>query len=139
MSSYIRYTRITSHAQSLAREMEGMQFSSYAGSGGSWTPNVDVFRCRDRFEILVELAGVRRESVELSVSPRQILIQGSRERMASKADSECCQMLAMEITAGPFQRRITLPMDVDPERVTARQTRGLLRIRLPLANPQEDS
>lgn len=139
MPTRIRYTRITSHAQSLAREMEKLQFSSYAGSGGAWTPNVDVFRCRDRFEILVELAGVGRESVELSVSPRAILIEGARTRLASRADSERCEILAMEIQSGPFRRQINFPRPVDPERVSASQNKGLLRIRLPLANPEPPS
>ena len=87
----------------------------------------------------MELAGVSRESIELSVSPHTLLIEGTRMRLASRADSECCQILAMEIPAGLFRRQINFPQSVDPERVSARQNTGLMRIRLPLAQTDPSS
>lgn len=138
MARRIRFTRIITDTQQIADEIGKLQFSGYHGANAEWAPAVDVYRYADRYEVLAELAGIRREEIELTVQPRQLTIEGRRRRRLpdcpeGEAESDCRQTIAMEIATGRFERRIQLPEAVDPEKVSARQEDGLLRISLPLA------
>jgi len=142
MPKRIRTTRIVLHTQSLAREIDRMQFSDYLGDPSAWTPNVDAFRYGDRIELRVELADVRRDDIELAVQPRRLILQGVRRKpdtCAGAGDAACRRILAMEIPCGVFRREVRLPVDVDPERVTARQDNGILCIILPFAPPETEA
>src|SRR6266446_1336093 len=104
------------------------QFAPHA-----WEPAINAYRCEKCVRICVDLAGVERSMIELTVEPRRILIRGSRE-LPEPANTEdrTVQLLAMEIDYGPFERDIVLPADVEIDKATAEQRNGLLWISLPL-------
>jgi HSP20 family protein len=79
---------------------------------------------------VVELAGIDPGSVEVAVTERTVVISGERRR----PDLACrVSYRQMEIEYGPFQRRISLAEDVDPEAAEAAYGNGLLTVVLPLA------
>ncbi|MGB9590356.1 MAG: Hsp20/alpha crystallin family protein, partial [Candidatus Hydrothermia bacterium] len=43
----------------------------------------------------------------------------------------------MEITLGPFERRIIINAEIDPEGITSTYTEGMLTIRIPKVKPRE--
>jgi len=43
----------------------------------------------------------------------------------------------MEITLGPFERRIIINAEVDPEGIRSTYTDGMLTIRIPKVKPRE--
>ncbi len=99
----------------------------------TWSPAINAYRCSDQITICVDLAGVERDALDLRVQPRQLSIRGRRELPEPGGEQrDTRQVLAMEIDYGPFQRQVELPVDVDPQRVTAEQRNGLLWIYLPL-------
>ena len=108
-------------------------FSDPPGVWEEWTPGIDIFGYSDRVEIYVDLAGVSREEIELSVTPYQIAIRGYRRRPGAREWPRLT--LAMEIETGRFSRCVQIPLPVEPESVTARQENGLLCIQLPLVVP----
>ena len=62
-----------------------------------------------------------------------MVIRGTRELPEPTDDEGCAlQLLAMEIDYGPFMREVTLPAEVEIEKVHAEQRNGLLWISLPL-------
>jgi HSP20 family protein len=80
--------------------------------------------------VLVDLAGVDPDSVDVVVTERTVVISGERRRPVLACRVSYRQM---EIEYGPFQRRVSLAENVDPRAAEATYERGLLRILLPLA------
>lgn len=97
-----------------------------------WRPAINAFRCQNGFAICVDLAGVDRAQVDLTVEPERLLIHGMRE-MPEPADAQgrAVQMLALEIDYGPFERIVELGAPVNVERARAEQRNGFLWIELP--------
>ena len=98
-----------------------------------WQPAINAYRCEDCIRICVELAGIDRSDIDLSVRDRHVLIRGVREvPEPTDADGRALQTIAMEIDYGPFEREITFPVDVEVDQAHAEQRNGLLWISLPL-------
>jgi len=93
-----------------------------------WTPAVDICELADRYEVVAELAGVRREDIEVYTENEYLSLTGRRSDPSS---SQKVRVHQMEIEQGRFRRRIPLPADADVEGITARYRDGLLRIQVP--------
>src|SRR6266478_6591952 len=98
-----------------------------------WQPAINAFRCEGAVRICVDLAGVDKSSIELSVESQRIVLRGSREAPEpAGGGGRAVQVLALEIDYGPFEREVELPVEVDVEGAHAEQENGLLWIYLPL-------
>ena len=98
----------------------------------AFRPHVDAFRTTDSDEVTVidDLAGVDPDAVHVAVIVSVLVVAGARPRREPERPRS---YYLLEIEHGPFERRITLPEDVDPEHAHASYDRGLLTIVLPLA------
>jgi HSP20 family protein len=104
----------------------------FAGMRTGFRPAVDVWEDPDQLVVLVELAGVDPDTIELRVEERALTIAGSRAR--PRVPGQVYQQA--EIEFGHFERRIPLARDLDPEAATAAYEAGMLRITLPVAAPR---
>ena len=112
-------------------ELSRSQFSRFAPR--AWAPAINAYRCRECIRICVDLAGVERSLIDLTVEPRRVVIRGTRELPEpSHGEGHTMQLLAMEIDYGPFEREIDLPVEVEIDKAHAEQRNGLLWIALPL-------
>jgi HSP20 family molecular chaperone IbpA len=100
------------------------------GAPNLWQPPINAFRCAAGVCICVDLAGVDKSLIDLTVEPRRVIIRGSRE--TPEPSDQTTQVLALEIDYGPFEREVRLPAEVDVKRARAEQENGLLWIHLPL-------
>src|SRR5580698_6269646 len=106
--------------------------SAVSGRGGStsghWVPNTDVYSIDEGIVIKVELAGMKSDSLEITV-------EGNRLRIAGTRPDGCrpphCNFLVMEISYGPFESVIELPPHYDLSRAKAAYMNGFLRIDVP--------
>ena len=107
------------------------QVPRFSGIRHGFRPHCDCFRTDDppALHVVLELAGVDSDSVDVVVSARSLLIAGARERPHVPG----ARYQQMEIEYGAFRRQIELGDDVDPAHATARYEHGILRIVLPLA------
>ena len=97
-----------------------------------WRPAINAFQCEEGLRICVDLAGVDRSKVDLTVEPRRVSLRGMRPPPEpTDAEGRAIEMIAFEIDYGPFERTIELPVAVDVGEVTAEQRNGLLWIELP--------
>jgi HSP20 family protein len=93
-------------------------------------PRLDVYRTDDPAEVhvVVELAGVDPEEVEIAVADGVLVVSGRRQRPPG-ADR---RYEHIEIDYGSFERRIALGDGVDADGAEAEYRHGLLTIVLPL-------
>jgi HSP20 family protein len=114
------------------------QVPRFSGARQGFRPQADSYRTDDppELHIVVDLAWIDPQKIDIATAERTLLISGVRERAHVKG----ARVLQMELEYGPFQRRIQLPEDVDPTRASATYERGLLKVVLPIAPappPQE--
>jgi HSP20 family protein len=98
---------------------------------GAFRPPVDCYRTEEPPEltVVVELAGVEAESVQIVATPQALLVAGERRRLPGGGRA----YRQMEIDYGPFRRELLLSDEVDPAGGRASYENGLLTIVLPLA------
>ncbi len=82
----------------------------------------------DGYLARVEVPGLRRDEVEVSISGRALSIAGDRPRFKPPADA---RMIRSERPSGEFNLAIRLPAEVDAAGVAARVRDGVLEIKLP--------
>ena len=106
-----------------------------ARRGRGFSPRVDVYYCGEppRAVVKVDLAGIEIGAVGLEVSGRELVISG--ERPVQEIEGRVYQQV--EIDSGRFRRVVELGADVDADAATARYDDGILRVELPLADPEE--
>src|ERR1041385_4328832 len=95
-----------------------------------WVPNTDVYVTEELLVIKVELAGMRKEDLELTVEGNRLTITGHRP---DGCRAPKCKFLVMEINYGSFQSVIELPPGYDLSLAKAAYQNGFLRIDVPQA------
>src|SRR5205823_11981668 len=98
-----------------------------------WLPNADVYVTEGGLVIKVELAGMRKEDLELTV-------EGNRLKISWQRPDGCrgpkCTFLVMEINYGAFESVIEVPTGYDMSQAKASYQNGFLRVDVPeLAQP----
>ena len=111
----------------------GMPFSGSFGRAGQlftgWSPALDLYESGDDVVAVVELPGMRKEDIDISLHDGTLTISGERKR--ESANSETAQRT--ERYVGTFRRSITLPTRVDAGKVSATYQDGILKVTLPKA------
>jgi HSP20 family protein len=104
------------------------------GADSHWVPNTDVYVADDSLIIKVELAGMRKEDLELTVEGNRLTITGHRP---DGCRAPKCKFLVMEISYGSFQSIIELPPGYDLGQARASYQNGFLRVEVPQAERSE--
>ena len=98
-------------------------------SAGEWSPNVDVYECRGRLVVVVEVPGLKPESLRVVLRDRQLVVSG--ERPQTKPPRGVAGFLCVERSSGRFARTIPLDLAVDVREADATLASGLLTITMP--------
>ena len=93
----------------------------------SWKPSVDIYEAPEEVIIIAELAGVKKEEVELEINSKVVKISGQR---SGAAEVQNGTYRLAEIQYGPFERILFLPLPIDTEKVNATYSNGFLKIHL---------
>jgi HSP20 family protein len=94
-----------------------------------WRPPTDVYQVDNGFVVVVELAGVDENDLNVTLDKGRLKIAGSRP-LPDVGDRK--QVLQLEIEQGPFERQISLPAGTDAHGVRARFKNGFLLVHVPL-------
>jgi HSP20 family protein len=92
-----------------------------------WSPPADLVVSADSARVILELAGVPRERVKVTLRGRTLEIAGRRETPTEPTGAHYHRA---EIFFGDFRRTVELPWDADPESIDAVYRDGMLEIRL---------
>jgi len=101
-----------------------------AGPSGSGAyPPLNVFRQGDDIVVITEVPGVKKADLQIQVKGNTIRISGTK----SVQYGERAGMHRRERRAGSFDRVVTVPVEIDPDRVRAECRDGVLALHLPRA------
>lgn len=114
----------------------GLKSSLIAGSIDSWHPSADVYETETAVVVKVELAGVRREDLQLTLDRDRLILRGVRRDISSEK-KKCYHQ--MEINYGTFERLIPLTQAVRSDQVKANLEGGILEVVLPKARERRSS
>jgi HSP20 family protein len=115
------FGRLTSLQNELDRLFEGQ---------AAWAPALDVQEDKDNFRVRVELPGLKREDIEVSLDDGAVVISGERK---PETVAEGTEVHRQERYYGKFSRALTLPAALAGDKVTAAYKDGILTVTLPKA------
>ena len=93
-------------------------------------PLTNITEDKDNYYVRAELPGIKADELDISVTADSLSISGERKIPAAK---ENARYHRREREAGKFSRMVSLPSQVDLEKVEARSTNGVLTVVLPKA------
>ena len=118
--------------QEFQRALDTFRSSGWLGSGvsaGGGYPPMNIFRKGDDIIAIVEVPGVRKSELDIRIERNTLRISGSKGvEYGDKA-----AMHRRERSAGRFDRAVTLPIDIDPDKIRAECRDGILALYLPRA------
>ena len=92
-----------------------------------WLPQMDIYETMEEIVINAEIAGVKKEDLEVEITSKAVRIFGFRS--ANTGRERITYRLA-EIQFGKFDRILYLPAKIDPGKVSSFYENGFLQIRL---------
>jgi HSP20 family protein len=103
----------------------------------TFSPAVNLYETADAYLVCVDLAGVEREKIDLTVEHRMLRLRGRRSTPLPEGSADerrRVRVHLMEIDHGSFCRDVELPEDVHSEQINATYRDGMLWIELPKAS-----
>jgi|GEM_PF-1393634 len=101
----------------------------------AFRPPADVFQTPEAVIVVLEIAGMRDENIDVRVEGRRLVVRGVR---ADRLGAMSRAYSTVEIPYGPFERVVVLPAEVDADHAEARYDDGFLVLKLP-KRPAEPS
>ncbi len=98
----------------------------------SWQPATDIYETDEKIVILIEIAGIQENDLNLMANQNAMLIQGVRNAPYESPRS----IHQMEILYGEFSVEVQFSIPIDYERIEAIYEQGFLRITLPKTQPR---
>jgi len=95
-----------------------------------WAPALDVHEDKDNFTVKIEVPGLKRDDINVSLQDGALVISGER---SEEKISEGTEVHRQERFYGKFQRALTLPTPVAADKVKAAYKDGVLTVTLPKA------
>jgi HSP20 family protein len=100
-----------------------------------WNPRCDVSETDTEVIVHAELPGVEAKDMEVSVSEGMLTVRGEKRTETTEEKDE--GRTYRERFFGSFERRLSIPANVDADKVDAKLTDGVLEVRLPKVKPVE--
>lgn len=101
-------------------------------TAADWAPAVDISETPQAYLIKAELAGMRREDIQVRVEGGQLRISGERKFEKEEKDKK---QHRIERFYGSFSRSFSLPDDADEAQIKAEYRDGVLQLTLPKHEP----
>ena len=100
---------------------------------GSFRPRVDIIEDEKNLYFEVELPGVKKDEVKVSVGDDNILMIKGEKKFEKKDDIKvCCRS---ERFFGDFERSFQLPELVEADKIEAKYENGMLYLSVPKLEP----
>lgn len=124
----------------MSKSSSSLQYVKLSKAPGAsethWVPNTDVYVTETGLVIKVELAGMRKEDLQLGIEGNKVRISGNRP---DGCRAPKCKFLVMEINYGAFESVIELPEGYNLSQAKAAYQNGFLRVDIPLKTESQIS
>jgi len=121
----------------MQREMNRMFDNFFRGTDHSedyalaaWTPAVDIAEHDDEYIVKVELPGVNKDEVKITLESNILTLRGEKKQ---EKETKKENYHRVERSYGSFQRSFTLPTNVKSDKIDAAYKDGILTINVPKA------
>jgi HSP20 family protein len=107
------------------------------GTRASWAPPIDIYETPEAYKVVAELPGFDPGEVDVTVNDGTLTIKGER-KFYSETNEE--NFHRIERRFGAFQRLVSLPQQVQADKVEAAFDKGVLTVSIPkaeLAKPRK--
>ncbi len=98
------------------------------GSSAVWTPRVDFSENDKSYMLKVDLPGMNKTDITVSVDDHVLTISGDRKEEKKEEKEE---YILLERSYGSFRRSLNLPKSAEVSKVKAEFTNGVLKIEVP--------
>ena len=102
----------------------------YRLPGAGVFPLINLSEDKDNYYVRAELPGLKADDINISVASNNLSMSGKRK---ISSEGENVRYHRREREAGTFNRIITLPGEVDADRVEAKHINGILTVVIPKA------
>lgn len=99
---------------------------------GTWLPAMDLYKSNGNLVAELAVPGFNNNEIEVHVEQDSLTVKGEYKRTQEKKTEG---MYRSELSQGKIHRTVTLPYPVKTEHVKAKLENGLLKITMPLSNP----
>jgi HSP20 family protein len=93
------------------------------------SPSLDVAETAREYTVKLDMPGVAKEDVKVSIEGRQVTVQAQSQRSDEKKEGE--RIVYRERSVSSYARSFTLPVEVDQAEASARLDQGVLTLTLP--------
>ncbi|MFO7840928.1 MAG: Hsp20/alpha crystallin family protein [Fidelibacterota bacterium] len=93
-----------------------------------WAPRVEVEENDNEFLMNVEVPGMKKKDIDISVKDNVITVSGEKKEKVKKKESQCH---LSEINYGKFSRSFQLPNNVNTEKIKGNWEDGILTVQIP--------
>lgn len=107
--------------------------------GQDWAPVVELRDEPNQYRVVVELPGVKRENLDITLQGTNLVIAGEKINpiVSDEEQTEAVRLLRGERRYGGFRREIPLPGGLRMDGVSATLSDGVLDVVVPKAEPTE--
>ena len=102
-----------------------------AEEGAARSPALDVVESDASYTVTLEVPGVAKEDVKVSIDGKLVTVQAQSQRSEEKADGSTERTIYRERSVASFSRSFSLPQEVDQAESGAKLEHGVLTLTLP--------
>jgi len=130
LTGWPAYGRLTDLRDEIDRlfDLPLMEMSRTSRLFSGWNPALDLYEEKDHLVVKVELPGMKREDIEVSLHEGSLSISGERKAEDKHQEAD---VYRTERFVGRFQRTVALPTPVASDKVKAQYKDGILTVTLP--------
>jgi HSP20 family protein len=127
--------------EGFSKELESMmrpwpELWSFPQIEGMRVPLCDMKDSADRYELHVEVPGIDKEKIDVRATGDMVEISGEQ---SEKSEEKRKDYVYNERSRKSFYRKIRMPEEIDPSRVSASMKNGVLVVELPKTGKSKKS
>jgi len=126
MARYNSFEEFVGFSRSLDRMLSSILMPEQRQAPSLWRPPTDVYETGENVVILIEIAGMDPNRIEVEFADKVLAVTGRRQDKLLRAACHC-----LEVQYGDFASEVYLPGQYNVDAINAEYKDGFLTITLP--------